>query len=359
MADKPTLEELVKLCNVWISRKWKLHSVKNCTTSGGKLHIHTDCGEVITVNRSKFSASARALLTERVLVGGKKEAKRYRKICSRCNPTKDRLKQFEIAAAAIRKSEEARKENLKKTAAEEAARKAEEEAKKAIEAARKAEEAKRKAEEEARRLAEEEEKSVEAAAAEFYVTLPEVLTELGRGVGKAQRELDMHSISVQNYILKDKELADYGINATWYTMPEVQFNLKMEYSVIEQRAEEGEIESASKLRMTKNIAVLPSNMKYNTLFDSSRKEESSLSIKFRPVPPPQFTIVRTEVPNLYGMTKKGAEAILLEAEIEVEFILNSDPEAEDAKTQITHQNAKPGDFLLNNEKLIVTVDPRD
>ena len=338
MADKPTLEELVKLCNVWISRKWKLHSVKNCTTSGGKLQIHTDCGEVITVNRSKFSASARALLTERVLVGGKKEAKRYRKICSRCNPTKDRLKQFEIAAAAIRKAEEARKEELKKTAAEEA---------------------KKKAEEEARRLAEEEEKSVEAAAAEFYVTLPEVLAELGRGVGKAQRELDMHSISVQNYILKDKELADYGINATWYTMPEVQFNLKMEYSVIEQRAEEGEIESASKLRMTKNIAVLPSNMTYNTLFDSSRKEESSLSIKFRPVPPPQFTIVRTEVPNLYGMTKKSAEAILLEAEIEAEFILNSDPEAEDAKTQVTHQNAKPGDFLLNNEKLIVTVDPRD
>ena len=352
MADKPTLEELVKLCNVWLSRKWLLHGVKKCSISGGKLYIHTDCGKVITVNNSKFSASARTIPK----VG-------YKKVCPHCNVSKTNINVYREKAAAIRKAEEERRAELKKTAVEEAMRKAEEEekAKKFMEEEAEKfmeEEAEKLAEEEAKKFADEEKRSVEAAAAEFWVTLPEVLTELGRGIGKAQQELDMHSISVQNSIFKDKELADYGINATWYTMPEVQFNLKMEYSLLGQKAEEGEVESSSELRMTKDIAVFPSNMKYNAGFDFSRKEESSLSIKFRPVPPPQFTVARTEVPNLYGMTKKEAEAILLKAEIEAEFVM-TDPEAKDAETQVTHQNTKPGDFLLNKEKLIVTVEPKE
>lgn len=199
--------------------------------------------------------------------------------------------------------------------------------------------------------------TVENPTTDFYLTLPEVLTELGKGIGKAQRELDMHSIEVQNSILKDKELADYGINATWYVMPEIQFDLKMEYSVTEKRTEEGEVTSSVK-KTARNIEIIPSNMKYNTLFESERREESTLSIKFRPMPPPQFTIIRTEVPNLYGMTKNEAEAVLKEAEIEAEFISDAEPDAKDSETNVVFQTVNPGDFLLNDEKLTVYIEPR-
>ena len=190
---------------------------------------------------------------------------------------------------------------------------------------------------------------------EFYLTLPEILTEIGKGIGKAQRELDIHAVAVQNSILKDKELADYGINATWYTIPEAQFNLKMEYSLTEQKTEEGEIGNTPEIIPARRITVLPPNMKYNELFESTRKEESTLSIKFKPVPPPDFTFIRTEVPNLYGMTKPEAEAMLFGAGIKAVFEFETDSEMSDSERKVVWQAVSPGDFLLEDEKLTVVV----
>ncbi|WNY23919.1 hypothetical protein MmiHf6_12420 [Methanimicrococcus hongohii] len=83
MADRPMLERLVKLNDVWLSRKDVLHGVKSYDVSTKKIRIHTDCGEVITVNNSRRSASARALRNSK-----------YRKVCKHCKLSDVRINRF-------------------------------------------------------------------------------------------------------------------------------------------------------------------------------------------------------------------------------------------------------------------------
>lgn len=83
MADRPTLERLVKLNDVWLSRKDVLHGVKKYDVSSRKIRIHTDCGEVITVNNSRRSASARSLRNSK-----------YRKVCKLCKLSDERINRF-------------------------------------------------------------------------------------------------------------------------------------------------------------------------------------------------------------------------------------------------------------------------
>lgn len=83
MADRPALERLVKLNDVWLSRKDVLHGVRRCDVSAKKIRIYTDCGEVITVNNSRRSASARALRNSK-----------YKKVCKNCKLSEERIKRF-------------------------------------------------------------------------------------------------------------------------------------------------------------------------------------------------------------------------------------------------------------------------
>ncbi len=83
MADRPTLERLVKLNDVWLSRKDVLHGVKKYDVSSRKIRIHTDCGEVITVSNSRRSASARSLRNSK-----------YRKVCKLCKLSDERINRF-------------------------------------------------------------------------------------------------------------------------------------------------------------------------------------------------------------------------------------------------------------------------
>lgn len=83
MADRPTLERLVKLNDVWLSRKDVLHGIKKYDVSSRKIRIHTDCGEVITVNNSRRSASARSLRNSK-----------YRKVCKLCKLSDERINRF-------------------------------------------------------------------------------------------------------------------------------------------------------------------------------------------------------------------------------------------------------------------------
>ncbi len=59
-----------------------------------------------------------------------------------------------------------------------------------------------------------------------------VISELGKGIVEAQINLNKRSIEMQNKILEDDNLNNLGINATWYTIPEVEFELAMEYKLI-------------------------------------------------------------------------------------------------------------------------------
>jgi pyrrolysyl-tRNA synthetase, C-terminal region/pyrrolysyl-tRNA synthetase, N-terminal region len=83
MADRPTLEKLVKLNNVWLSRTDVLHGVEKYDVSVKKIRIYTDCGEVITVNNSRCSASARSLRNSK-----------YKKVCKHCKLSEERIQRF-------------------------------------------------------------------------------------------------------------------------------------------------------------------------------------------------------------------------------------------------------------------------
>jgi hypothetical protein len=57
--------------------------------------------------------------------------------------------------------------------------------------------------------------------------LGEVLARVGEGVAQAQRAMDLNSIATQTLIDNDPVLSEYGLQATWYHMPEVTLELKM------------------------------------------------------------------------------------------------------------------------------------
>ena len=127
----------------------------------------------------------------------------------------------------------------------------------------------------------------------IYSDLSNVLTELGKGVANAQHALDQSSLDIQNEILKDDRLYGMGLQATWYVMPEVEFTMKMDYSVYEERTESGEIKPAK-------ISILPSNATYSNLFKSSKKEESSVRLRIVPIPANDKFVKRRYMPNLLG-----------------------------------------------------------
>lgn len=191
----------------------------------------------------------------------------------------------------------------------------------------------------------------------FFSDLSEVITEIGIGIAGAQHALDLSSIDIQNTILKDEELAAYGINATWYTIPEVNFDLKMEYMMMEESTESGS--KANSGSLFKRLFIGPSNAKYNNYFKTSKTEESTLSLKFVPLPPPERFTERIIMPDLIGMSKEEAEEELALDGILIKSIEILKGKTENGKSsEVTYQSINPGKIVLINEKpeLKVTLD---
>ena len=184
----------------------------------------------------------------------------------------------------------------------------------------------------------------------FFSDLSEVITEIGVGIAGAQHQLDLSSIEIQNAILENDELAAYGLNATWYTIPEVNFTLKMEYMMMQESTESGSVSG------TRRLFISPSNAKYNNFFKSSITEESSLSLRFVPLPPPERFTERIVMPDLIGMSKEEAEDELDLSRISINSIeiLNGKTENE-KNSEVIYQSIKPGKIVLINEKLELKV----
>lgn len=132
----------------------------------------------------------------------------------------------------------------------------------------------------------------------IYSDLSSVITELGRGVARAQHELDLNSLDIQNEILKDDRLYGMGLQATWYVMPEVEFTMKMDYSVYEEKTESGTVKEPK-------ISVLPSNATYSNLFKSSKKEESSVRLRIVPIPANDKFLKRRYMADLKSVGTMG------------------------------------------------------
>ena len=188
----------------------------------------------------------------------------------------------------------------------------------------------------------------------FFSDLSQVITEIGLGVAGAQHQMDLNSLEIQNMILEDEELAVSGFNATWYTIPELNFTLKMEYTMAEETTTNKNGVASTKRKMF----ISPSNAKYNNIFKTSQSSESTLNLRIVPVPPPERFTDRRVMPNLLGFTREAAEEELSANGITVKSIkvikgTTNNSEA----TEVIYQSVPANKVLLINEQpeLIVTM----
>ena len=170
--------------------------------------------------------------------------------------------------------------------------------------------------------------------------LADVITELGKGIAQAQRQLDMMSIETQNQILRDRTLSRYGYNATWYAIPEVDFTLKMEYSFTQER-------DSRRMRMN----VVPMNANYSNIFrsKSERNADSTLNLRFVPVPAPESFTHRNFMPNLLGATREEADEIMESLGCRAEYIVLAGKPTNDEFTEVVRQAIPAGTQLVLGE----------
>lgn len=178
-----------------------------------------------------------------------------------------------------------------------------------------------------------------------YSDLSDMICEIGSGIARAQAELDLSSMNVQNEIFSNPLLSSYGLNATWYAMPQIDFNLKMEYKFTESSTESGEI-SSRPLKRGK-FKILPSNANYNNFFQTTRSEESSLNIKFVPVPVSERLTEYRLMPDLMGKTEEEAREILDREGILAEYeYIGSGNTANGRSSEVVGQSVKADETVL-------------
>lgn len=168
----------------------------------------------------------------------------------------------------------------------------------------------------------------------IYTDLTTVIAELGKGVAQAQHELDLNSMELQNKILQNDALYGMGLQASWYVMPEVEFTMKMDYAVSEEKSESGAIQ----------IGVAPSNATYSNLFKTSKKEESSIKIRIVPIPANDKFAARKYMPDVSQCKCiKEIKEKLEEGDISMYKILPENANQWDDLTQIYVVNQKPSE----------------
>ncbi|MDY0266968.1 MAG: hypothetical protein RBQ94_04910 [Methanimicrococcus sp.] len=63
----------------------------------------------------------------------------------------------------------------------------------------------------------------------FIEGVAEILLQLKEDLYQVQKNLDASSEESRNEILRNRELFGTGIRPLWYTMPEIELTIKMEY----------------------------------------------------------------------------------------------------------------------------------
>jgi hypothetical protein len=121
-----------------------------------------------------------------------------------------------------------------------------------------------------------------------------VIVALGVSIARAQQELDRHSIDTQRDINEDPELAEIGVQATWYQMPRVELELTMAIAMEERKtpptgtpAPRGTRAAAVLEKFPiKQLYLQPVNATYNNQFNFNVNAASKVKLTIMPVPPP-------------------------------------------------------------------------
>lgn len=189
---------------------------------------------------------------------------------------------------------------------------------------------------------------------EFFADLSDIIINLGEGIAQAQHRLDLNSIETQKKINDDEELRNAGLMATWYTIPEVTFNLKMDYAVVEENTSTGSLKSS------KRILVSPMNAQYQNYFKVNQSMQSELNVKFVPVPPPSKYTMTINVPDLKGKTLEEAKELIKKADL----VLGTVSEVEgspsgDKATEVKDQSPEAGSEARFGDKVNLLVMKKD
>lgn len=173
---------------------------------------------------------------------------------------------------------------------------------------------------------------------EMFTDMVEMVTNLGRGIAVAQQEMDEQAIRTQKLINADQRLRDMGLMATWFTIPDATFNLKMNYSLVrEQGAEHDAPAGRQKFR------IMPLNARTQNYFKLSEGMQSELNIRFASLPPPPHISQPIIVPSLIGKTLEDAKVLLAAENLRAGTVTTVSGEpAGSSDTNVTAQSPEPG-----------------
>jgi hypothetical protein len=131
-----------------------------------------------------------------------------------------------------------------------------------------------------------------------------LIVALGSGIGRAQAELDRHSIETQRRIDEDPVLAQYGLQATWYQLPRTEIELRVAVGMRAQEtagpqpqvtpapfpgAPPTEYVAGAILPPVPRIYIEPVNARYQNQFGYDVQAASTMKLAVAPVPPPSAT----------------------------------------------------------------------
>lgn len=147
---------------------------------------------------------------------------------------------------------------------------------------------------------------------DVFAPLEEVLIAAGRGIAKAQKELDFASLEIQKEIDSDPTLSAMGLEATWYAIPETELNLKITLSL------ESKISSSGSRKTSSMMRISPVNATFQNQFGFSEQISSELRVKIMPVPKPSGATKM--IPDVIGLTSEEATKVLTVANFKVKLV---------------------------------------
>lgn len=113
--------------------------------------------------------------------------------------------------------------------------------------------------------------------------LAEVLARVGEGVAQAQRAMDLNSIATQTLIDNDPVLSEYGLQATWYHMPEVTLELKLSLAM----KRESQTDASGRVLVGKlKLLAAPHNAKVQNTLGLDVQGTSMVKARIVSIPPP-------------------------------------------------------------------------
>jgi hypothetical protein len=118
-----------------------------------------------------------------------------------------------------------------------------------------------------------------------------VIIALGAGIAQAQRELDRFALQTQREIDEDPELAEAGLQATFYQIPRAELELTIAIALEEEQRPPAAVPHSATTRALqpyrlRQLQLQPVNATYKNQFNYDVNAASKLKLTIAPVPPP-------------------------------------------------------------------------